>query len=108
MPSSHLPDTLTADPAAPDALSGVRDMIRRIPLENISSLARGSFGDPTIIPLWFGEGDVPTPPFIGEAMMRAVKAGQVFYSHQNGIPELRGALAEYLSGLNQRAVGVDR
>jgi aspartate aminotransferase len=108
MSSSHLPDAFAADAIALDALSGVREMIRRIPLENISSLARGSFGDATIIPLWFGEGDVATPPFVGEAMMRAVKAGQVFYSHQNGIPELRGALADYLSGLNYRAVGVDR
>ena len=86
MSSSRLPDALVPDaPAAdaltpnaltPNALTGVRETIRRIPLENISSLARGRLGDPSIIPLWFGEGDVPTPAFIGEAMMRAVQAGQ--------------------------------
>ena len=48
---------------------------------------------PSIIPLWFGEGDVPAPAFIGEAMARAIAAGHVFYTHQNGIPELRQALA---------------
>jgi aspartate aminotransferase len=103
MSSSHLPDALVLE-----ALAGVRETIRRIPLENISSLARGSLGDPSIIPLWFGEGDVTTPAFIGEAMMRAVEAGQVFYSHQNGIAELRGALADYLNGLNHRGIGTDR
>jgi aspartate/methionine/tyrosine aminotransferase len=91
-----------------NALEGARALIRDIPLENISSLAGDRFGDPSIIPLWFGEGDVQAPPFIGEAMSRAIAAGQVFYTHQNGIPELRETLAGYLSGLGQRAVGPER
>ncbi|MBS0412560.1 MAG: aminotransferase class I/II-fold pyridoxal phosphate-dependent enzyme, partial [Proteobacteria bacterium] len=90
------------------ALSGAQDHILRIPLDNISSLAKGAFGDPSIIPLWFGEGDRPAPAFIGEAMKRAIDDGQVFYTHQNGIPELRGALADYLTGLNSRPVTPDR
>ena len=90
------------------ALEGARALIREIPLENISSLAGGRFGDPSIIPLWFGEGDVPAPAFIGEAMAKAIAAGHVFYTHQNGIPELRGALADYLTGLGQRPVGPER
>jgi aspartate aminotransferase len=90
------------------ALTGVRQSIGRIPLENISTLARDALGDRGVIPLWFGEGDVAAPAFIGEAMMAAVKAGHVFYAHQNGVPELRGALAAYLSGLNRRPVAIDR
>ena len=90
------------------ALEGARALIREIPLENISSLARGRFGDPSIIPLWFGEGDVPAPAFVGEALARAVADGHVFYTHQNGIPELREALAGYLSGLGRKAVGPER
>jgi aspartate aminotransferase len=90
------------------ALSGARADIRRIPLENISSLAKGAFGDPSIIPLWFGEGDVPAPAFIGEAMSRAIAAGHVFYTHQNGIPELRQTLADYLTGLGQQPIGPER
>jgi aspartate/methionine/tyrosine aminotransferase len=89
-------------------LSGVQDHILRIPLDNISTLAKGAFGDPSIIPLWFGEGDRPAPAFIGEAMKRAIDDGHVFYTHQNGIPELRGALADYLTGLNQQSVTPDR
>jgi len=108
MPASQFPDAPAPDSLTPDALAGVRQTIRGIPLENISSLARGRLGDPGIIPLWFGEGDVATPAFIGEAMMRAVQAGEVFYSHQNGIPQLREALAVYLGGLNEKPVGIER
>ncbi len=107
--SSTSPATRAAAAHHPElALSGVRPAIGRIPLENISSLARGGFGDRDIIPLWFGEGDVAAPPFIAEAMTRAIAAGEVFYTHQNGIPALRQALATYLSGLGQRAITADR
>ncbi len=92
----------------PTALSGARADLRRIPLENISSLAKGGFGDPNIIPLWFGEGDVPAPAFIGEALSRAIADGHVFYTHQNGIPELRQALADYLTGLGAKPIAPDR
>jgi aspartate aminotransferase len=90
------------------ALEGARALIRDIPLDNISGLAKGRYGDPSIIALWFGEGDLAAPAFIGEAMARAVADGHVFYTHQNGIPELRGTLAEYLTGLGERPIGADR
>ncbi len=90
------------------ALDGALERIRALPLENISQLAKGRFGDASIIPLWFGEGDVAAPAFIGEAMKRAIDAGHVFYTHQNGIPELRETLATYLSGLGQRPVAPER
>ncbi len=97
---------LVADPLS--ALSGAREAIGRIPLENISSLVRETLGDPDVIPLWFGEGDLPAPAFIGAAMARAVEAGHVFYTHQNGVPELRQTLADYLTGLGARPIGPER
>jgi len=48
-----------------------------------------------MIPLWAGEGDLPTPPFIVEAATRSLAAGETFYTYQRGIPELREALARY-------------
>jgi aspartate aminotransferase len=90
------------------ALDGARRQIRDISLENISSLAGDRLGEPSIIPLWFGEGDLPAPAFIGEAMARAVAAGQVFYTRQNGVPELRETLADYLTGLGSRPIGPER
>ena len=48
-----------------------------------------------LIPLWAGEGDLPTPSFICEAATRSLAAGETFYTWQRGIPELRQALARY-------------
>ena len=100
-------DAAGSDPKAL-ALVGARGSLRRMSLENISTVAGAAIGDPSIIPLWFGEGDLATPSFVGEAMARAVRAGQTFYTFQNGIPELRQTLADYLTGLNRRPVPADR
>ncbi|RWF30374.1 pyridoxal phosphate-dependent aminotransferase [Mesorhizobium sp.] len=48
-----------------------------------------------MIPLWAGEGDLPTPSFISDAAARGLAAGETFYTWQKGIPELRQALARY-------------
>jgi aspartate/methionine/tyrosine aminotransferase len=50
---------------------------------------------PGIIPLWVGEGDLPTPPFICEAAAQSLAKGETFYTYQRGIPELRQAIAGY-------------
>ena len=48
-----------------------------------------------LIPLWAGEGDLPTPSFISDAAARGLAGGETFYTWQKGIPELRQALARY-------------
>jgi len=48
-----------------------------------------------LIPLWVGEGSLPTPKFICDEAYRAMLAGETFYTYQRGIPELRQALAAY-------------
>ena len=48
-----------------------------------------------LIPLWAGEGDLPTPAFISDAAARGLAAGETFYTWQKGIPELRQALSRY-------------
>jgi aspartate/methionine/tyrosine aminotransferase len=55
------------------------------------------------MPLWAGEGDMPTPAFICEAATRALAAGETFYTWQRGIPELRESLARYHERLYGRA-----
>ncbi len=57
------------------------------------------FGREKLIPLWVGEGDLPTPAFIGEAAFEAFKAGKTFYNQKRGIPELRQAIADYTNHL---------
>ncbi len=48
-----------------------------------------------ILPLWAGEGDLPTPDIIRQAGADALLGGETFYTWQRGIPELREALARY-------------
>lgn len=92
-----------------DAVLGIRAQIGRIPLENISNLAKHALDKTSgIIPLWFGEGDLATPAFIGEATHQAIRDGHTFYSYQNGIPELREGLARYHSGLLGTPIEFDR
>ena len=58
----------------------------------VITYARGQEG---LIPLWAGEGDLPSPDFINRAASEALLAGETFYTWQRGIPELRDALSRY-------------
>jgi len=69
----------------------------------ISDVAMTVFGDPDVVPLWFGEGDLVTPEFVREAAMAGLRAGETFYTWQRGIPELRAALSTYTN----RVYGID-
>lgn len=90
------------------AVTGIRQQVSAIPLENISNIAKEAFGNTDILPLWFGEGDLPTPKFIADAAKQAIDEGHFFYSHQNGIPLFRETMANYLTGLNIKPVTADR
>ena len=48
-------------------------------------------GRDDVIPLWFGESDLPTPKFICDAAARALAAGDTFYQPNAGIAELRSS-----------------
>lgn len=80
-------------------LERVRAHVRALPESGIVEVMNYGRARPGMIPLWAGEGDVPTPPFICEAAAAALHAGETFYTWQRGLPELRGAIARYMSGL---------
>lgn len=63
---------------------------------------------PGLIPLWVGEGDMPTPSFIADAARASLEAGETFYTYQAGIPTLREAIAAYLSDLYRQPVAPER
>ncbi len=69
----------------------------------ITQVGLPRIGDPSVIPLWFGEGDLPTPAFIREAAKSALDAGLTFYNHPSGRPDLRAAIKAYLD----RLYGID-
>ena len=61
-----------------------------------------------LIPLWVGEGDLPTPAFISDAAVKSLRDGETFYTYQRGLPELRAALARYHRKIYDRAFDVER
>ena len=76
-------------------LDHLRPQARLAPESGIVELVNHARGREGLIPLWVGEGDLPTPAFISEATTASLAAGETFYTWQRGIPELREALARY-------------
>lgn len=61
-----------------------------------------------LIPLWVGEGDLATPDFITRAAAESLAQGETFYTWQRGIPELRQAMARYMSALSGVELDAER
>ncbi len=78
-----------------DLVAALRSEARDAPESGIVEVFNYGRGRKGLIPLWVGEGDLPTPSFISDAAVRSLAAGETFYTHQRGIPELRAALARY-------------
>lgn len=88
--------------------AGIRERVERLPASRIREIANTSLGLEGLIPLWFGEPDLPTPDFITKAGAEAMLQGCTFYTHNRGVPELRSTLADYLSRLHERSISSDR
>ncbi len=76
-------------------LAGLRPEARDAPESGIVEVFNYGRERPGLIPMWAGEGDLPTPDFIYEAAVRSLREGETFYTAQRGIPEVRAALARY-------------
>lgn len=85
-------------PAAflPEARAGARALRQ----SKIREVANAGMGRQGVLPFWFGEPDEVTPQFIRDAAIASIQAGETFYSHSYGIPELRQALADYTTRLH--------
>lgn len=73
----------------------IRPDIAALEESQIVEVWRMGFEVPDVIGMWVGQGDLPTPRFICDAAARAMEAGDTFYTHKRGIPELRAALIDY-------------
>jgi aspartate/methionine/tyrosine aminotransferase len=78
-----------------------RPAVRSLASSKIRELFNSGIGRTDILPFWVGEPDEPTPEFIRKAGMDSIAAGETFYTHNLGIPEIREALAAYLSRLHK-------
>ncbi|RKP50240.1 pyridoxal phosphate-dependent aminotransferase [Pararobbsia silviterrae] len=77
-----------------------REAVQALRASKIREVANAAMGLPDVLPFWFGESDQQTPRFIRDAASAALADGATFYTHNLGIPALRGALAEYVSVLH--------
>lgn len=85
----------TARAASSHLIDGLSGPARAAPESGIVEVMNHGRSRPGMIPLWAGEGDLPTPGFICEAAAASLHAGETFYTWQRGLPELRAALARY-------------
>jgi aspartate/methionine/tyrosine aminotransferase len=101
--------TVAASPRPPEALTdALRREAKTAPYSGISDVRAYGLGRPGLIPLWVGEGDLPTPPEVCDAATRSLAAGETFYTYQRGLPELRDALARYHEALYGRPFSPER
>jgi aspartate/methionine/tyrosine aminotransferase len=91
-----------------DLLTSVRPEALAAPESGIVEVMNYGLGRPGLIPLWAGEGDLPTPDFICAAAQASLDAGETGYTWQRGIPELRKALAAYHARLYDRPFDPER
>ncbi len=85
----------------------MRDLIRRLPASKIREVANAGIGRDDVLAFWFGESDAVTPEPVRRAAADSLAAGETFYAHNLGLPELREALAAYTAALHP-AVGSGR
>lgn len=85
----------------------MRPVIAALPASKIREVANAGLGRNDVLAFWFGESDEATPSVVREAAVSSLQAGETFYSHNLGLPELREALATYLSDLHG-AVALER
>ena len=88
----------------PESPVAARAAVRALTASKIRELYNEGVGKKDVLAFWVGEPDQATPDFIRQAGIDSIEAGEVFYTHNLGIPELREALARYISHLH---TGID-
>src|SRR5499427_4145044 len=78
-----------------------RSAVRALVASQIREVANAGLGEPDLLAFWFGEPDEVTPPYIRDAAAASLAAGETFYTLNFGIPELREAIAAYVSRLHR-------
>lgn len=96
---------VASPPRSDDRLDQIRPAMRNVAASGIVEVFNYGRGRQGLIPLWVGEGDLPTPPFISEAVKASLDRGETFYTAQRGVPELRAAIAAYMTRVYGAAPG---
>ena len=68
-------------PVPPPPVFPLREEAQKAPASGIVEVFAYGRNRKDLIPLWVGEGDMPTPAFICEAATRSLAAGETFYTY---------------------------
>jgi len=90
-----------------DIAAHARIAVRSLVASQIREVANVGLGDSDILPFWFGEPDQVTPAYIRDAAIASLDAGETFYTQNFGIPELREAIAGYVSRWHQKVAAAN-
>jgi aspartate/methionine/tyrosine aminotransferase len=80
----------------------VRQAIHNLEASKIREVANAGLGRSDVLAFWFGESDEVTPDVIRQAAIESLQHGETFYAHNLGLPELREAVAQYMSALHPK------
>jgi aspartate/methionine/tyrosine aminotransferase len=89
----------------PDWLGLINPRMRAVEESGIVEVFNYGRDRQGLIPLWVGEGDLVTPDFICAAATQSFARGETFYTNQRGVPELRAAIARYMTRVYGAAPG---
>ncbi len=78
----------------------MRPVVESLEESRIREVANAGMGLPDVLKFWFGESDAVTPEVVREAAVASLQAGETFYAHNLGLPELRHAIAGYTHALH--------
>jgi aspartate/methionine/tyrosine aminotransferase len=78
----------------------MRQTVLDLEESRIREVANAGMGRPDVLAFWFGESDEVTPDVVRQAAIDSMQKGETFYSHNLGLPELRQAVADYMSALH--------
>ncbi|MBL8670961.1 MAG: pyridoxal phosphate-dependent aminotransferase [Alphaproteobacteria bacterium] len=91
-----------------DLPAPIRAVVATAPLQEIVRVADYGSRFDGVIPFWYGESDLRSPDAAVAAAKQALDAGETRYTVNAGIPDLRAALAEHLSGVHAMPVAPAR
>ena len=86
----------------------MRQAIQQLQASKIRELANAGLGRSDVLAFWFGESDEVTPDFIRQAAIDSLHAGETFYAHNLGLPELRESIAAEMVKRHGADIGSNR
>lgn len=86
----------------------MRQAIQQLQASKIRELANAGLGRSDVLAFWFGESDEVTPDFIRQAAIDSLHAGETFYAHNLGLPELREAISAEMVKRHGVDIGSER